>query len=476
MTVQSINRAPFGNFNGVNAEHVNACLFVCLLIILFIGILFIPSSALAIKQSKGQGMQPKEEKSQSSKLWEELSDGLEYSVRILGFGAYQDPANSSQNPDNDFFQIARHTAEFNFRPDARLTFRRLDLSVKPRMNLEWKAWEDGARQGDTQWNDDWFINEWLARIRVMESLFVSYGRENLQWGPSYLLSPSNPFFVDNGRSNPKREVPGMDFARLVWIPSISWTVSFISNPDKGRQEYRFFEFDKTYALKLDYSGQEAYASMIFSHKEPDRNRLGFFGGWTATDALLLYSEGTISEGTDALYPEKANNPFGALMEAIYDQNSSLKGMVLAGGSYTLEMGSTLTVEYVYSGLGFSDDQAETYYRLRQGALDAYTDKSSIGSLSRLILSQTADPGFRFLRRNYVMLQYNHNDIKDVLNLTFRWTRNIDDDSGQFISILEYFAGDNIQFFSIGSINSGSKDSEYKNILDCQWMVGLEYTF
>ena len=86
----------------------------------------------------------------------------------------------------------------------------------------------------------------------------------------------------------------MDFARLVWLPAMSWTISFISNIDEGRQEFRFFEFDKIYAVKLDYSGQEAYASMILSHQESDRNRLGFFGGWTATDALLIYGEWTIS--------------------------------------------------------------------------------------------------------------------------------------------------------------------------------------
>jgi hypothetical protein len=33
-----------------------------------------------------------------------------------------------------------------------------------------------------------------ARLRLTECLFVSYGRENLQWGPSALFSPSNPFF------------------------------------------------------------------------------------------------------------------------------------------------------------------------------------------------------------------------------------------------------------------------------------------
>ena len=452
----------------------NNFFFVILFILLCL--LWKHSFATVTKESTGESVQPEGEKSQSSKLWEELSDGFEYSVRILASGTCQDPANSSQNPDNDFFQIPRYLADLELRPDFYLNFRLLELSAKPRVSLEWRGWEEGDREGETDWDDEFFVNEWLARIRMTENLFISYGRGNLQWGPSYLFSPSNPFFRDNGRSNPKREVPGMDFARLVWLPAMSWTLSVIANLDKGRQEFQFIEFEKTYALKLDYAGQEAYAGLILSRKENDRDRLGAFGGWTATDALLLYGEGTISKGTDALYPEKANNPFGASMEAIDDEGSSLKGIVLIGGSYTLEMGPTLTMEYVYNSPGYSNGEAKDYYSLRKNASDAFDLTGPISDLSRLTLSQTAAPGLRFLRRNYVMFQYNHNDIRDVLNLTFRWTQNIDDGSGQFISIVEYFVGEHTQLFSIGTINSGAGDTEFGSILNYQWMIGLEYTF
>ena len=418
----------------------------------------------------------KEDKTELSGLWDELAEGFDYSLRILTFGTYQGVADSSQNPDNDFFQIPRYLADLELRPDARLHFRRLELSVKPRGNLEWMAWEDGTRKGDDDCDDDWFINEWLARIRVTQGLFVSYGRENLQWGPSYLFSPSNPFFTDNGRINPKREVPGMDFARLVWLPGMAWTISLIANLDEGRQEFLSTEFEKGYALKLDYAGQEGYAGLILSHKEHDRNRLGAFGGWTATDALLLYGEGTLSRGASALYPIEANSPLEASMEPVEDESTSIYATVLVGGSYTLEAGPTITTEYLYNSPGYSDDQAHAFYLLRKNASDAYNLAGPIQDLSRLTLSQTADPGLRFLRRNYVMVQYVQNDIKDVLNLTFRWTRNIDDGSGQFISIVEYYLGDHIQLFSVGGVNSGSSDTEFGTILDCHCMIGLEYTF
>lgn len=430
--------------------------------------------------SRASSSIPNEEKNNNTErsgIWGELSEGFDYTLRFLTYGTYQDVADSTQNPDNDFLQIPRYQAALDLRPDASLNFRRLDLSVKPRMNLEWMVWKDGTRKGDKDWEDDWFINEWLARIRITESLFISYGRENLQWGPSYLYSPSNPFFIDNGRSNPRLEVPGMDFSRLVWLPGTEWTISLIANLDEGQQELLSGDFQKTYALKLDYSGQEGYAGLILSYKEKDRGRLGAFGGWTATDALLLYGEGAISRGTSALYPvEDVTHPFGASMQALYDESSSLKGIVLVGGAYTLEAGPTITAEYLYNGLGYSNDQARAYYRLRKHASDAYNLAGPIQGLSRMTLGQTADPGLRFLRQNYVMLQYGHNDIFTMLNIIFRWIQNIDEGSGQFISIVDCSIGNHIQLFAIGGINSGRGDKEFSAILESHLMIGVEYTF
>ncbi len=406
----------------------------------------------------------------------ELRQGLEYSVRFLTSGTYQDPADSSQNPDNAFLKMPRYLADLELRPDLSLRFRTLDLGIKPRMRLEWMAWEDGVLKGDTYRDDEWYVNEWHARFRLAETLFVSYGRENLQWGPSYLFSPSNPFFRDNGRSNPKREVAGMDFARLVWLPSTQWTISLIANPAEGRQEFPVREFNRAYAAKLDYSGSEAYASTIFSYTEHDRGRIGAFAGLTASDALLLYCEGNISRGTNALYPEKSTNPFGASMEPVGHEDSSLEFVFLAGGSYTLLTGPTLTAEYVHNSPGYSDNQAKAYYLLRERASGAYSIPGSIRDLAGLILGRTADPGLRFLRRDYFMFQFSQNDIRDRLNLLFRWTRNLDDGSGRFISIAECFLGDHTQAFSIATFDSGKQDTEFGSILDCQWMIGLEYTF
>ena len=408
-------------------------------------------------------------------LGNELSEGFDASLRILSYGIYQGVAGSSQNPDNDFLRIPRFQANLDIRPDLYLQFRKIELSIKPRTNVLWSAWEDGALKGDRAWEDDWYINEWLFKLGVSDSLFLSYGRENLQWGPSYLFSPSNPFFEDNGRMNPKLEVPGMDFARLIWVPSIKWAVSFITNTDEGRQIFEHNKFHRGYAVKIDYTGDEEYIGLILSHKE--RHRIGAFCGWTATDALLLYADIGFSQGNDALYPVYDNlSPFGASMLAVNEESSVWNQSVMMGASYTFLAGPTVSVEYLYNDTGYSDKQSERYYQLRHNAMNAYYEDGPISGLSRMVLGQTVNPGIRFLRKNYLVLQYRQNDIRDVLSLSLNVIRNIDDKGLRLISNLEYTVGDHVQIFSIGSLNTGESDAEFRSAFDSSFILGLEYTF
>jgi hypothetical protein len=43
-------------------------------------------------------------------------------------------------------------------------------------------------------------------------------------------------------------------------------------------------------------------------------------------------------------------------------------------------------------------------------------------------------------------------------------------------LASYMLGDHFQLFAVGTVNSGSNDSEFRSLLDNQWMVGLQYTY
>jgi hypothetical protein len=386
------------------------------------------STAVAAQERASEA---REEPTSLGKLRAEVSRGFSARISLLGFGIATQPVDSGLNPNN-ILHIPRYQLELDLRPDLALNFRQLELSVKPRFELRWRQWEDGIPQGDSTTDVPVFVQEWLARYRLINQLFVSYGRENLQWGPSYLLAPSNPFNRDNGQNNPRQEVPGLDYGRVVWIPSSHWTVSFIANTDRGRQDL-IQDFNKTYAIKLDYTTEKKYFSLIPSSQEGGKSRIGFFGGWTVSDALLLHIEGSV------------------LLNELGDT------AILVGGAYTLELGPTIAIEFYHDGEGCRQEDIALCFRLG--------------------LVNTKPPADPLIRQNYLLVQYAHSRVWDTtFNVTLRWIRDLNDDSDRIIGIFEYDLSDHTQLFVIGNFDTGTKQTEFGGLVHYSVMAGVRYTF
>ena len=93
----------------------------------------------------------------------------------------------------------------------------------------------------------------------------------------------------------------------------------------------------------------------------------------------------------------------------------------------------------------------------------------------MTLGQTANPGLRLLRKNYAMLQYTQNNIKNKIDIFMRWTQNLDDGSCQASAYMTYSLGNHFELFSLGVVSGGSRDTEFGSLLNYQVMVGLNYT-
>jgi hypothetical protein len=367
-------------------------------------------------------------------LADELRNGFYSRINLFGFGFHQSVKDSPLNPGNALM-IPRNQVEIDARPDFNLKFRRFEFGLKPRFQY---ARENVSAGGDsnTVSMHHYFVNEGFARVRVTDRLLAIYGRENLQWGPSALLSPSNPFNANNGKNNPYVELPGLDFARLVAIPNSMWTASLIANTGAGRLD-QSTPFEKTYAAKVDYTGDGHFFSLISSHREKDRSRLGFFGGWNVSEALLLYTEGTIARRSGN--PPSARNDY----------------QLLLGGAYTLETGATVTGEFFYNNSGCVN-----------------TPIAQCLALQTVI----SDPRHPLLRRRYALLQYVDTKIRGNLNLIARLIRNIDDNSSQLVANLEYELGRHWQLYLVPTLYSGGVDSEFGGLLRRSVFVGASYTF
>jgi hypothetical protein len=125
---------------------------------------------------------------------------------------------------------------------------------------------------------------------------------------------------------------------------------------------------------------------------------------------------------------------------------------------------------------FLGNEADSYYSLRRQASGTIGLGNRISGLGQQTLGQTAATGLRLLRKNYALLQYIQTNIRNRLDLTIRWTQNLDDGSGQFTSVLAYSLGKHLELFSVGTVMAGGENTEFGSFLDYQWMAGLQYTF
>jgi hypothetical protein len=360
-------------------------------------------------------------------LARELREGFRYRIETLAYGSFLDLKQSRLNPKN-LFGLPRYQAEFDLRPDFGLELRRLRLDLRPRYELRRSWFEDGRKKGTHRDGDSLYVNEWLARLRVGEGFFVSYGRENLQWGPSYLVSPSNPFQRGNGQNNPFAELPGFDLARATWIPDTRWSVSAIANTGEGRLQSAG-NFERRYAVKTDYTGQGKYASLVLSMQKKEQTlRAGGFAGWSASDAILLHAEGSVADEIDC-------------------------AAFLLGGVYTFRPGSFVVLEYFHDGEGCGD-----------GAIwDCYRSRGTGFGASDLLI-----------RRNYAMAQFTHPRLFERALLTALWIHDLDDGSDRAIMIYEHELGAAFRLFGVAGLDRGRDSDEFGSIATMAGMAGVRW--
>ena len=368
-------------------------------------------------------------------LGEELRTGFFSRINVVGFALRQEPSDSLVNWIN-VFSIPRDQLELDLRPDFNLKWRKLELDFKPRFQAARKRtlYADFL-QFDVH-GQQAYVNEATVRYRLNDRLILSYGRENLQWGPSAMLSPSNPFNASNGRNNPNLELPGLDYARAVYVASPTLTVSLIANTGRGRLD-PVNHYRKAAAAKIDYTGDGYFISMIASHGQGEGNRIGGFAGWNVSEALSLHAEGSAGNRPEGLFSRRRDR------------------QALVGAAYTLEDGPTLTAEY------FVRD-------------DGCTGLPILACL--LLRGALVDPVRPLARRRYAMLQYVNSKIAGKLNLVIRTVRNIDDRSAQLVFNLEYELGQHWQIYASPTFYRGESGSELGSMLRKSLFVGAAYTF
>jgi hypothetical protein len=353
---------------------------------------------------------------------------------------------------NRVAQVADDSLNLEFRPDLDLSGDSLSTTLRPRFIA--------SAQSDAQHSEAWLNEGWL-RWRPVAGASLQAGREVLLWGPSAFWNPSNPFFRNNNKENPKREIIGHDFLRGRWQASEALSVSLISQLGPGHKpDTHAISARRRDAIKLDWIGSEASAAALVS-AEPGKS-LGWQGWaqWTASDALIVYGEAAWQRPQPYLQLQSDGKTWQRSDSHPYGLNAVL------GAAYTFESNWTLNTEFWRNAAGLNDAESDAL-AASMATLATRTDPAAKGQLANLI--QVSDP----MSRHYVGLQLvNGGDAKT--GWTLRYKHNLDDGSGEAFVMIRHDIGDRLQLWGNIMQRHGSHGDEYGRWVRSSAMLGLSW--
>lgn len=254
-----------------------------------------------------------------------------------------------------------------------------------------------------------YASLWQVRVRAAESWNVAAGRDVLNWGAGQFRSPSSPFYFDNGRTDPMRELVGMDVAKVSWTPDMqnSATVARVVRSGYGAAQPDAWR--NSWLAKFDTRGDEIAWGMVAA-KAPHLGAFyGAHGQYTMSDELMLYGE----FGSSVL-PVALGSPADPAQPYLIQSPSKRGNAMLAGSSYTFESGQSLAVEYLHDGHGYTKAEEAAYFQRATTQFGL-----PLGLMPRL------------LGRDYFHAVWQANMMSETGYWRMMYTRNLTDDGNEF---------------------------------------------
>jgi hypothetical protein len=378
-----------------------------------------------------------------------LSEEVSTRVETLSYRSATD--SWSRSPFQRIAAQPDHAWSTEVRPDFSWGGEQAAAALRPRLLV--------VSQAGTSHASNWLNEGWL-RWRPLEGVSLQGGREALLWGPSMFWNPSNPFFSESNKSNPKREILGKDFLRGRWQLDQQFALSAISQVGGAHRDSAAPRMD---SLKLDWVGQAASAAANVSAEPGQTPAWQAWGQWTASDAQLVYGEFAWRDGAAATLAQPAASPTGW---SLRHRSGKRQVLALIGSSYSFENDWVLNLEAWHNGNGLSNAEA-AQLASAVAALGAQPHGLADQQLGSLI-SEPAP-----LRRNYAGLQLGNGEASQ-LGWKLRLTRNLDDDGVEGILMLERDLGDQCKLWFQLMRRMGRADSEYGRWVRGSSMLGLTW--
>lgn len=355
------------------------------------------------------------------------------------------------NPANLYARLAEQAHGIEARINLKLETDVLRLTLRPILSLQRR--DDGFSTTTASLGT---MSQWQLRAPLSESVSLSLGREVMNWGPAQFRSPSSPFYFDNGRSNPSRELSGVDAIKLAWTPDANLAASLAWIQDNGAMQASAGNtkvWDNTWLAKGELRGDDWTGGLVWARASGRAPFLGAYAQWTPDAAWLVYGEAASLTRADALRsPADPTQPFSLQSE------SARHGIALIGATRTLENGQGLSLEYLRNGQGYSQAEA-----------DACFTRAAGNPISAIQVLSHAPP---LLGRNYLHLVWQSNMLADDNYWRLMWSRNLDDASQEWAAYYDHPVNRHLSLYALGEINTGGPRREFSALIEHSLNLGL----
>lgn len=396
--------------------------------------------------------------------------------QALAYQTLVTPSASRFNPENALAAIAHRQLNAELRLNLSATLGRCKALAKLRGRASRTAHAETL--GVPAQEHTGFLNEGGMRCRAGQQAELSVGREVLQWGSSIFLSPSNPFFIDTGKTNPIQELAGKDTVQAHWFAAPGATVSLIRSYRHGAQESDPANFSAATAARFDWIGEDASGGAIVSRRANGVRRLGLYGTLPLSKAALVYADLSAGRGNAGWFARPdAASPTGwrFVQDKLY--GSAVFHTILAGAAYTTEAGWTLSVEWVNGNEGYSASERQAYQDAASRAAPLLLARRAGAAAAAGLLGTALAPNLPYLSRNYLFMQLLRTEWSDKGDVALRLARPLGADRGVALSgSLTYYLSNHMQLFVVASRNTGGDQSEFARLIQSSVQAGIRTTF
>jgi hypothetical protein len=380
---------------------------------------------------------------------------MNWDVSLYGYPEFNDINTTSLlNPDNEVARLAETIFSAEARANLELKNDQLFFYLRPIFLL--REAESDSLPGDEQ---QVYLSQWQARLAPGHGFTASVGRDLLTWGPGQFRSPSNPFYFSNGRSDPIRELSGLDDLKVTWSPGPSSSVLLARITGSGYRPEGGNPWKDSWLGKGEWRGDEWTAGLILADITDQQPFAGIYYQWTSDDGWLLYGEA----GSGTIGPLLNVDSAG---EWQVQAESSRATNVLVGASYTLLNGQSIIAEYLWYGHGYDSSETRAYFD-RAEAAALLPENEMIQTLGSTIITSP-----QLLNHNYLHLIWQNSLLAADTYWRLMYSHNFDDNSGQFALYADHYLAGGLSCFLLAVTNTGGNRQEFGQFIDNSLQFGV----